>query len=336
MSASRSRVERPLYSGETCRVSALPSGVVTFLFSDIEGSTRLWENAPVSMEVALARHNDLLRDAIEREGGAVFKTMGDEVCAAFSSPMAALSAAESVQRSFSVEPWPADAPIKVRIGLHTGWCEARDGDYLGATVNMTARLEAAAHGGQIVCSETTAKLLAPRREVSLVDLGDHELAGIDTAVPVIQVSLVGLPSEFPPLRTPRLTLRTSNLPTERSTFVGREAAVLALLGLAAEHRLVTLTGPGGVGKSRLALEVGRRLAGDVRDGAWLVELATAPDDLTSVASAVLGQLGIAERSGQDDLDVLVETLRDQDRLILLDNCEHVVTACARLCDRICC
>jgi predicted ATPase/class 3 adenylate cyclase len=315
-------------------VSGLPSGVVTFFFSDIEGSTRLWENAPASMEVALARHHVLLRASIEREGGAVFKTMGDEICAAFSSPMAALSAAESVQRAFLVERWPEDAPIKVRIGLHTGWCEERDGDYVGATVNMTARLEAAAHGGQIVCSQATAELLAPGPQATLVDLGDHELAGIDTPVRVIQVSSEGLPSEFPPLRTPRLTLRTSNLPTERSTFVGRGTDVDALLRLVAEHRLVTLTGPGGVGKSRLALEVGRRVAGDVRDGVWLVELATASDDVATVASAVLAQLGIAERSGKDDLDVLVETLLDQDRLILLDNCEHVISACARLCDRI--
>ncbi len=314
-------------------VSALPSGVVTFLFTDIEGSTRLWESAPESMDAALRRHNELVRAAIEGEGGAIFNTVGDEFCAAFGSPFSALTAAERVQRSLAAETFPADAVIKVRVALHTGWSEVHEGDYLGPVVNMTARLSAAAHGGQVVCSEATADLLGTKAKgASLNDLGLHELAGFDAPVRILQIDFENLPRDFPPLRAPRLAARLTNLPAERSSFVGRHVAVEELATLLRANRLVTVTGPGGVGKSRLAREVARRAVSEFPDGAWLVELAGA-SLVSSVASAILVQLGI-EGGGRDDLSTLVDTLRDQHRLIVLDNCEHVLDECASLCDRI--
>ena len=176
-----------------------PSGVVTFLFTDIEGSTRLWEQFPDQMEVALARHDEIVRAALEAAGGYVFKTVGDAFCSSFRSPLGAVEAATEIQRALATEDWPADARLRVRIALHSGWCEPRDGDYFGTPVNVVARLEAAAHGGQIVCSQATAELLGrvPGHGAQLAFLGAHELAGLSVPVGVSQINVPGLQVEFP-------------------------------------------------------------------------------------------------------------------------------------------
>jgi predicted ATPase/class 3 adenylate cyclase len=316
-----------------CSMSGLPTGVVTFLFTDIEGSTHLWDSAPAEMDVALRRHDVVVRAAIEQFGGQVFKTVGDSFCAAFTSPFDAISAAERAQRDVVGEPWPEHAPIRIRIALHTGWCEMRDQDYVGTPVNLTARIEAAAHGGQVVCSQATAELIGrlPTRTCELTYLGPHELAGFSAPVGIHQINFPGLQVEFPHLRAPIALAVTSNLPIERSSFLGRHGDVEEVIDLVATCRLVTLTGSGGVGKTRLAIEVARQLHDDTPDGVWLVELAGTSEE-TSVPSLVLAQLGIAEHSGRNEMDVLVETLRDQRRLVILDNCEHLLEACARLCD----
>ena len=317
-------------------MTALPSGVVTFLFSDVEGSTRLWEQHAASMAIALPRHDELVRAAIESHKGYVFKTVGDAFCAVFSSPFDALAAAEAVQRQLIAEHWPQGAELRARVALHTGFCEPRDGDYFGPVVNMVARLEATAHGGQVVCSKATAELLGRHladSSLALVELGRHELAGIGEPVEIHQVTFSGLRSAFPPLRAPRTVPRTTNLPAARSSFVGRSHEVDEVVAYLRDHHLVTLTGAGGVGKSRLAIEVGRRLLDEATEGVWLVELA-AITDARSVPAAVLAQLSVTDQPGREAADVLVDTLRDQQRVVLLDNCDHLIDACAELCDAI--
>jgi predicted ATPase/Tfp pilus assembly protein PilF len=309
-------------------VSALPSGTVTFLFTDIESSTRLWEQHPELMAVALVRHEGLLRSAIEASGGCVFKTGGDSFCAAFTSAGHAVTAAAAAQRSLHAEVWPDGATIRVRMALHTGECQERDGDYFGPEVNRTARLEDIAHGGQVVLSRTTAGVVRDQLppEMRLVDLGLHRLKDLDRPEEVHQLAIDGVPSQFPPLRSKRTDTPT-NLTEPLSSFVGRQPEIAEIATLLKRHRLVTLVGSGGIGKTRLATEVGRSLLGAADDGVWLVELAAVSDpDL--VASEVLRDLDIGEQSGKRAVETLVEVLANQGRLIILDNCEQVADGCA--------
>jgi predicted ATPase/class 3 adenylate cyclase/DNA-binding SARP family transcriptional activator len=312
-----------------------PSGTLTFLMSDIEGSTRLWEEQPAAMSDALRRHNDLMRSAIEGSEGHVFKTVGDAFCAAFPTAADATRAAEAAQRVFVAEPWPEGATLRVRMALHTGECEERDGDYFGPAVNRVARLTGIAHGGQVVLSRATAEVVRDGLPsgLSLRDMGSHILKDLSRTENVFQLEIEGLPTEFPPLRSLNNPELLNNLPEFVSSFVGRDAEMVELVKLVSDNRLVTLTGAGGTGKTRLAVQVAAELLDGTGDGVWLVELARVTDS-EAVPSAVASALGVAERPGRAILDTLVDVLGGQRRLVVLDNCEHLLDACATLVDSI--
>src|SRR4051794_6617314 len=238
------------------------------------------------MKAALARHDEILRAAIGRHDGRVFATGGDGVAAAFTSAIDAAHAAREAQDAFTREPWPDAARIKVRMGLHTGHAEERGGDYLGPTLNRTARLMSVAHGGQIVCTRTTADLLADAGvDMSLVGLGAHRLKDLLAPIPVVQLGS----GPFPPLRS--LESVPSNLPTMSTELVGRSDELAKLAGEIRTHRVVTLTGVGGVGKTRLALALGATVAPEFSDGCWLIELAALADG-NELVRAVVGPLAL--------------------------------------------
>ncbi len=319
-------------------MSDAPGGTVTFLFTDIVGSSRLWERFPGRMGAALARHDEILRAAIEACGGHVFKTVGDAFCAAFPTPRSALQAAIDAQRALGEEPW-GDLKLTVRMGLHTGTAEFRDGDYFGNTLNRSARIQSAAHGGQILLSQVTCGLLEDEHlgggHVHFKPLGSHRLRNLDRPEQLFQVVAPGLREEFPPPRS--MEVLPNNLPAQTTSFVGREREMERILDLLRKARLVTLFGTGGTGKSRLALEVGARLIQSFRDGAWLVELApiTDPDRVVEGAASALGAHHKPERSPRE---TLIQFLRGKQLLLILDNCEHVlsvvsdlVSAILRLC-----
>jgi class 3 adenylate cyclase len=232
-----------------------PTGVVTFLFTDVEGSTRRWEADADEMRAALAAHDQVLRKTIEAHGGWLFKHTGDGVCAAFASPSCAVDAAVAAQRALE---------LPVRMGIATGEAELRESDYFGAVLNRAARVMAAGHGGQILLAESTASLLSG---VDLVDLGPRRLRDLPTPVGVFQVRAPGLQTEFPALRA--LDASPGNLRPQTTSLIGRESEVAEVQAAVKAHRLVTLTGVGGVGKTRLALEVAARLVDEFPDGVWV-------------------------------------------------------------------
>jgi predicted ATPase len=299
--------------------TAAPSGVVTFLFTDVEGSTRRWEADADSMRAALAAHDAVLRSAIEAHGGFMFKHTGDGVCAAFASPKSAVDAAVAAQRALE---------LPVRMGLATGEAELRDGDYFGAVLNRAARVMAAGHGGQILLAESTAALLSG---VELVDLGPRRLRDVSAPVAVFQVRAPGLRTEFPSLRA--LDTSPGNLRPAASSFIGRESELDEVQAAVNAHRLVTLTGVGGVGKTRLALEVASRLAGEFPDGVWVFELAAVADP-AAVPDAVAAVLGITQQPGKTVSESVAAALEGRVRLLVIDNCEHVLDAVADLIDAI--
>jgi predicted ATPase/class 3 adenylate cyclase len=318
--------------GQTLTV-AVPSGTVTLLFTDIEGSTRAWDAHPTEMEAALARHDEVVRGAVESAGGFVFKTVGDAFCAVFADATDALRAAVAAQQLIAGESWPEVTPIRVRMGLHSGVCVERDGDYFGQPVNRVARLEATAHGGQVVVSGATAELVRDRlpHTVTLRDLGEHRLKDLGRPESIFQVCIAGLDGDFPPLRSLSNPELQTNLPEQVSSFVGRDRELAEIHELLETSRLVTLTGPGGSGKTRLALHVAVELVDGAGDGVWLVELA-ALADMELVAAKVANVLGIREDAGRPMIDTLVDAVRDRKMLVVLDNCEHVIDATAKLAD----
>jgi predicted ATPase/DNA-binding SARP family transcriptional activator len=326
-------LEAPLVTTGRTRTAGPPTGTVTQLMSDVEGSTRLWEENPEEMAVALSRHDELLRRAIEENGGYVVKTMGDAFHAAFPTAKDAMRAAETAQRTLSAEPWPEGATLRVRMALHTGECEERDGDYFGPAVNRTARLVATAHGGQVVVSRGTADLVGERLPpgIGLRDLGTHHLKDLGRPEDVFQLDVEGLDTAFPPLRSLDNPQLLHNLPELVSSFVGRETEVIEVQKLMESSRLVTLTGAGGSGKTRLALQVAAETLDDFAEGVWLVELASlaAP---ALVTSAVASALGVRDEPGRPLLETLVNALSDRYLLVLLDNCEHLLNATATLAD----
>ena len=323
---------RPSADGSTAPASdpKRPSGTVTFLFSDIEGSTRLWERQPEAMSAALARHDALMQQAIDAAGGFVFKTVGDAFHAVFAQPKAALAAALAAQTTLHSEVWTlAEGTIQVRMALHTGDAEVRDDDYFGAALSRTARLLAAGHGGQTLLSETASALVSGSLPagVRLRSLGRHRFKDLAQAQEVSDLVAPGLPSVFPVLRS--LESFPNNLPAQLTAFIGRETEMTAARPLLAASRLLTLTGMGGSGKTRLALQVAAESLESYPDGIWLVELAALSDpDL--VAQEVAGVLGVREESEKKLLQTLRDTLRPQSVLLILDNCEHVIDAAARL------
>jgi predicted ATPase len=296
------------------------------LFTDIEGSTRLWQADETAMRSALSRHDQLLRKVMVEHEGRVFSAMGDGVAAAFGSASAAVQAAMAAQQSLLAEPWPTATPLRVRMGVHTGEAEWRDGDYFGTVVNRAARLMAIGHGGQVLCSSATAELVGDA-QLSLIDLGEHRLRDLDRPMHVFQVG----GGSFPALGS--LDRLPGNLPEQVTSFVGRQAEMAELVGLVGGHRLVTLTGPGGVGKTRLAVQVGAELAGAFGDGVWLVELAPVGDP-AAVADAVAAALGVTPRAGSSVADSVAVALSGRQMLVVVDNCEHVLEAAAEVVETI--
>jgi predicted ATPase/class 3 adenylate cyclase len=299
--------------------SAKPSGIVTFLFTDIEGSTRRWEADATQMHAALDAHDRVLREAIEKYSGWLFKHTGDGVCAAFGSPRAAVDAAVAAQHSLE---------LPVRMGIATGEAETRDGDYFGVVLNRAARVMSAGHGGQLLLDGLTADLLSG---VDLLDLGSHRMRDIAKPVRLFQVSAPGVHDEFPPLKTADPAPGNLRLPPTR--LIGREDDVADLGEAVRTHRLVTLTGVGGVGKTRLALEVGTRAATDFADGGWLVEFAAITDP-AAVPEAVAAVLGITQQPGLSLADSVAAALEGRHRLLVFDNCEHVLDAVADMVEAI--
>jgi predicted ATPase/class 3 adenylate cyclase len=296
---------------------APPSGTVTFLFTDLEGSTRLWEQHPEAMPEVLARHDAILRDAVGAQGGYVVKTTGDGVFAAFSAAYAALRAAIEAQVAMSAESWGDVGTLRVRMGVHTGSAELREGDYHGPDVNCAARLMAAAHGSQVVVSLSSRELVRRALPVGaeLVDLGEHHLRDLAQPERVFQLVAPGLERVFPPLRS----LRQTNLPARVTGLVGRAREVVELVELLRrpEVHLVTLTGAGGSGKTRLAIEAAWELVADHDQGVWWVGLAPLRDSalvLESIAQTLGATDEVADHIGDDHV------------LLLLDNFEHVVDA----------
>jgi len=309
----------------------LPTGTVIFLFTDIEGSTRLWEEHPGAMRLALERHDALLTAAIETNNGHVFKTVGDAFCAVFSTATDALDAAIQAQRNLRpLQPsaTTSDLSLKVRMAIHVGAAELRGGDYFGPTLNRLARLLAVGHGGQILLSGAMQELVRDELPpgVSLRDWGQHRLRDLQRAEHVYQVVHPELPADFPPLRS--LNELPNNLPQQMTSFVGREKEIAELRQWLTTSRLVTLTGAGGTGKTRLSLAVAAEVMGEFPDGVWLVELASLADP-GLVPQTIATALGVREEPTRPIIQTLTDYLKSKTLLLVLDNCEHLLTACAQ-------
>ncbi len=313
-------------------VATLPTGIVTFLLTDIEGSTRLWEAENEGMVIAAARHYALLDAIIAEHGGVrpVEQGEGDSIVAVFVKASYALAAAVDIQLAFAAEQWPLERPLRVRIALHTGEAQLRnEGNYFGPTIIRCARLRAVAHGGQTVVSGATRDVITDRlvEPVTLRDLGAHRLKDLGRPERVWQMCHSELENDFPALRS--LNVLANNLPAELTTFIGRETELAELHDLLGTRRLVTLVGAGGCGKTRLALHAAADAVGEYANGVWWIELAAITHaDLVPTALATV--LGFREEAGKTLSETLNTQLSDQDTLIVLDNCEHVIDACARL------
>jgi predicted ATPase/class 3 adenylate cyclase len=307
------------------------SAVTTFLFTDIEGSTRLWEQEPERMSVALAQHDAFARTAVETHHGLLLKTTGDGIHAAFEDPLDAVAASLELQQKLTDLQATQGLALLVRCGLHLGIAERRDNEFFGTPVNRAARLMAAAHGGQVLLSQAVAGGIADRLgdDVTLRDLGVVRLRDLASPERVFQLVHPQLRAEFPPLRS--LESTPNNLPHQLSSFVGRERELAKAKVLLKSTRLLTLLGVGGIGKTRLSLQVGADSVDDYRDGVWFIDFSSLLGD-TSVLNAVAQVLGIRHEGGRPLLSTLCSHVADRRMLLILDNCEHVLDACARLAD----
>lgn len=310
-----------------------PTGTVTFLFTDIEGSTRLLAQLGDQYAQMLAAHRSVLRQAFQKYGGYEVGTEGDSLFYAFSRANDGLSAAVAGQRSMAAHSWPAGVPVRVRMGIHTGEPLVAVEGYIGLDVHRAARICAAGHGGQILVSHATRELAREEHphEIGLRDLGEHRLKDFDEPQHLFQVVVPDLPERFPPLQT--LTI-PSNLPAQRTSFIGRERELADILRLASETRLVTLTGPGGTGKTRLALQAAATVLDRYPDGVWWVDLAPLSDP-TLIPQTIATALDL-HRLNQFSSDLassLVEYLGTKSMLVILDNCEHLLRECAETVDR---
>jgi len=307
-----------------------PSGLVAFLFTDIEGSTRLWEQNPKAMQSAQTRHNEILRAAFEAHGGYVFNVVGDAFCAAFQDAGDAVRAAAAAQAALHSEAW-GETVIKVRMGIHIGGAEIQEnGDYQGyLTLSRVQRLMSAGHGGQALISQATCNLINTNlpEQISLRDMGERRLKDLTQPERIYQLVIADLPADFPPLKT--LDIYRHNIPAQLTNFIGREKETKEIKAAIAAHRLVTLTGSGGTGKTRLSLQAAADLLDQYPDGVWFAELAPLTDS-NLIPQSILSALQANEQEGKTALQTLIERLRDKKTLLILDNCEHLIEASAKI------
>src|SRR5688572_6500018 len=312
---------------------SLPTGTVTFLFTDIEGSTKLAQQYPDAMPGLLARHHKILNQSIQTHNGFVFQIIGDAFCAAFHSASDALNAALESQQALHNETW-SPAPIKVRMGIHTGAAQLINDTfqtgYSGyATLALTQRIMSAGHGGQILLSGATRELVRDTLppDSDLLDVGEKRLKDLLRPERLYQLNASGLPTTFPPLKT--LDSFPNNLPIQLTTFIGRENEIAEIKQELEDHRLITLTGSGGTGKTRLSLQVAAELFDHFDHGVWFVELAPLANP-ELIPQTILSGIGITEQPGKTPLEILKEYLHEKKVLILLDNCEHLIEASANV------
>jgi predicted ATPase/class 3 adenylate cyclase/DNA-binding CsgD family transcriptional regulator len=328
-------------------VNGLPSGSVTFVFTDIEGSTRLVKTLRERYAQVLAGHQRIIRAAIAAQGGYEVDTQGDAFFVAFGGAKQAVLCALEVQRGLAAHQWPDGGQVRVRIGVHTGHAVPEGGRYTGLAVHRAARICAAARGGQVLISQATQALIEDEEEgelgFDLVDVGEHRLKDLDRPVRLFQLAAAGMDMPSPggpvaalaagepgPGPADRAAAGVHGLPAALTSFIGRAEPVREITELLKRHRLVTVTGPGGSGKTRLAGEVARRVAGRFADGAWLAELATVQDPVL-VAPVVAAAVGVRDLPGTSAAGALARALARRQLLLLLDNCEHVIDAAAELC-----
>src|SRR3989475_2951200 len=305
-----------------------------FLFTDIEGSTTLWEKFPERMSGALGQHGLVLRGIVEGRNGRAFKTVGDSSFAVFPAGDDAVAAATDVQHRLLAEPWTeVGESLRVRMLFHPGPADSRVGDYFGLTLNRLARILASAHGGQIVLSKAVVDLLGSRLRATakLIDLGEHRLRDLIRPEHIFQYVERGLREDFPLLRS--LSAFAHNLPGQLTSFIGRETEVAEIKHLISRTRLLTLSGAGGNGKTRLALQTAAEMVDHFANGVWFVDMAAVLDP-TLIPTTVSTTLRLREQAGQTVLETLVAFLRDKRLLLILDNCEQVVSGCAVLADKL--
>ncbi|TMD61793.1 MAG: adenylate/guanylate cyclase domain-containing protein [Chloroflexi bacterium] len=312
-------------------MAGLPQGTLTFLLTDLVGSTRTWEADTRAMRQAMVQHDEIVYGAVQRHTGAMVESgrEGDSILAVFVGSREAAACALDVQRAFHAATWPGGLELKVRIALHTGEVELRGGHYFGPPLNRCARVLALCHGGQTLVTQATSELLAedPPQDVELTDLGVHKLKDLKRAEHIYQLTDLTRPERFAPLDTRRDY--KSNLPLLLTSFVGRERELAELRDLLARSRLLTLTGTGGAGKTRLAKQLALNVVDDMRDGVWLVDVSPVSDPRL-VARAVATALDVEEQQGRSLTETLAEYCRDRAMVLVLDNCEHLLGACAEL------
>ena len=312
-------------------MSALPTGTITFMFTDVEGSTRLWEQHPDAMRLAMVQHDELVEQCVASNSGVVVRPRGegDSRFAVFERTPDALVAARDIQEEIFRATWPTPTPLRVRLALHTGEADLRAGDYYGTVVNRCARLRSLAYGGQTLVSEAAFGLTRDQMpaRAGVRDLGEHRLKDLERAEHVYQLIIAGLPSDFPQLRS--VDMLPNNLPVQLTNFVGREQEMAEVKRLLTTTHLLTLTGSGGTGKTRLTLQAAADLLDSFADGVWFVDLAPLSDpDL--VTQSVASILGVREEPGRALITTLSDYVRTKTLLLILDNCEHLVEACAHL------
>jgi len=314
---------------------ALPTGTVTFLLTDVEGSTRRWDRNPAAMREAMAAHDAVLGRLVGAYGGMQIESgrEGDSVLAAFTKASDAVAGAVAMQRELAAHEWPEGADMHIRVAIHSGEAEVRDGHYYGPAVYRCARLLATGHGDQVLLTQATRDLAidALPEGVGLRDLGAHRLRDLERPEGVFQVIAPGLRAEFPPIKS--MDPRRHNLPVSPTAFIGRDRELADIKERLAANRMLTLIGAGGTGKTRLALQAAADLIEGFKDGVWLVELASLSEP-ELVAQTAAEAIGVREEAGRPILKTLCDWLKDKDLLLLVDNCEHLIPAVVSLADRV--
>ncbi|HAY33228.1 MAG TPA: tetratricopeptide repeat protein [Ignavibacteria bacterium] len=309
-----------------------PTGTVTFLFTDIEGSTKLSQEFPDTIQSLLEKHNNILNSAVESNNGFVFKIIGDAFCCAFDKAEDAVKAAVEAQTALGSINWEG-ADIKVRMGIHSGAAEWTDNNYSGyVTLARSQRVMSTAYGGQIIASNNTFKLISektedPAYDFSFRDLGERRLKDLIQPIRLFQIINDGLRKEFPPVKT--IDARPNNIPVQLTSFIGREKEMKEIKDLLAGTRLLTLVGPGGTGKTRLSLQTGADLIDNFENGVWFVEIASLQDPQL-LPQTIAQTLGLKEQSGKKTEDAIADFLKDKKILIIIDNCEHLIDASANI------